>query len=189
MVTGIILAAGFSKRFGADKLMLDFRGQPMVEKIIREAQASKLDRLLLIYRSKELEGLARSLGVEAFYNDRAHLGQAESVKLGVKKTQAGSAYMFIMGDQPLVDAEFIDSLLEEYYKAPGLILVPCFGDRRGNPVIFPPELGEELLKLEGDAGGRQIMGQFSELLGYYQVEDERLGRDLDLPEDLDLLED
>lgn len=189
MVTGIVLAAGFSKRFGSDKLLLDFHGQPMIEKIIREALASKLDRVLVIFRSSEIERIAEDLKVEAFYNNKAHLGQAESVKLGVAKSEASSAYMFIMGDQPLLDVQLINSLIDKYHMDPGLIVVPCYGARRGNPVIFPPVLREELLKLEGDAGGRQIMGQFSELLSLYQVEDERLGRDLDLKDDLDLLED
>ena len=67
MITGIILASGFSRRMkGEEKLLLKVDGIPLIERVIRTAQASRVDDLILVYRKDEICAIARRFGVRAF---------------------------------------------------------------------------------------------------------------------------
>ena len=52
MITGIILASGFSKRIDKEKLLLDVGGIPMVERVIRAAQSSLITEGKLLHLSR-----------------------------------------------------------------------------------------------------------------------------------------
>ena len=48
MITGIILASGLSRRMaGHDKLLLPVDGTAIVERVMRAADASRLDNIIL----------------------------------------------------------------------------------------------------------------------------------------------
>ncbi len=55
MITGIILASGFSNRMKRDKLLMEIEGIPMVERVIQSSIKSKLDEVILVYRVNEVK--------------------------------------------------------------------------------------------------------------------------------------
>ena len=61
------------------------------------------------------------------------------------------------------------------------VLAPYVLDRRANPVLFDRVTFPDLLKLEGDQGGRAIFSKFSPT--YLDWLDERLLMDVDSPDD------
>jgi molybdenum cofactor cytidylyltransferase len=61
------------------------------------------------------------------------------------------------------------------------VLAPYINDRRANPVLFDRETFDDLLKLEGDQGGRAIFSKFNP--AYLEWTDDRLSMDVDTPED------
>ena len=65
MISGIILASGFSKRMEKEKLLLPVGGVALVERVIRAAQASRLDEVILIYQKEEIEKIGRKYGIKA----------------------------------------------------------------------------------------------------------------------------
>ena len=87
MIVGIILASGYSKRMNRDKLLLEFNNKKAVENVIIAAKNSMLNKVILVYRKDQVRIIGEGQGVETIKNNKAHLGQSESVKLGVLQAE------------------------------------------------------------------------------------------------------
>jgi molybdenum cofactor cytidylyltransferase len=183
MIIGIILASGFSRRMKKDKLLMKIDGIAMVEKVIQRAKDSLLDEIIIIYRAEEVKKIGDRYNIKTIYNPKAHLGQSEGLKLGVKEGKNAEAYMFLVGDQPFITTQLIDKLIEEYKLSKNPIVVPYYKGKRGMPTIFSSTLKDQLLKIQGDKGGRNIIEENISLVKKVAIEDERLGLDIDRPED------
>jgi molybdenum cofactor cytidylyltransferase len=183
MISGIILASGFSSRMRREKLTLDVDGIPMLARVIRAATASTLDEVLLVYQKDEIRDLGQKYRLSLVHNLHPEYGQSAAVKAGVKcACPESDGFMFMVGDQPYVRAVTIDRLIAVFKKDMSRIVVPVYGSRRGNPVIFPSSLKRELLLLEGDVGGRAVMDKLPNLISIVAIKDESEAMDVDTDE-------
>lgn len=180
MISGIILASGFSKRMGTDKLLLEIDGVPMIERVIREVKASKLDEIILVYRNPKVMEIGLKYDIKTVYNERAELGQSEALKLGVLSAdESAEAYMFFVGDQPFIYTSLIDHIIDKYEASGYSIAVPYYNGRRGNPSIFSSLLKNELLNVVGDMGGREIIDKNQQMVKKVFIDDIKAGMDID----------
>ncbi|CCQ95100.1 conserved hypothetical protein [[Clostridium] ultunense Esp] len=184
MIAGIIMASGFSKRMGEDKLLMEIDGVKMVERVIRSCKDSSLDEIILVYRRKEVRKIGKKYSIKTIYNPNAYLGQSESMKLGIKAIKDCQAYMFLMGDQPFITKRLIDRLIEEYKNDKSTIIVPYYNGRNGTPTIFSSKFKDDLLQVEGDKGGRDIIRRNVSSVKKVIIDDGKLGLDVDREEDL-----
>jgi len=184
MISGIILASGFSKRMEKEKLLLPVGGVALVERVIRVAQASRLDEVILVYQKKEIEKIGRKYGIKAVHNPRADEGQSAAIKLGIHTAHPETdAFMFMVGDQPFLNPSTINILIDTNRSDPHSIIVPVYNGLRGNPVLFPSELRDLLLALDGDRGGRVLIDSMPERVKLVSIDEEMLGTDIDTEED------
>lgn len=184
MITGIIMASGFSRRMAnKNKLTIKINGTTIIENVINAAKKSKLDDIVLIYRTDEIKEIGIKYNLKPIFNENAILGQSESVKLGVKNSQPHSNYMFFVADQPYLETWVIDKIIESF-KLNDKITIPYFGGTFGMPLIFPNRFRQDLLKTQGDKGGREIIRDNPNLVGKIHFKDRKIGMDIDRPEDL-----
>ncbi len=182
-VTGIILAAGFSKRMACEKLLLPLDGIPMLEHVLRAAKASALAEILLVYQNTSVAEIGARYNLRCIHNEQAIDGQSASIRLGVAAAQSGaSAYMFLVGDQPFISTEIINRIITAHIENSGTIIVPNYGGKRATPTLFPHALRGDLLALQGDSGGRQIMARMPEKIHEIMIEEKIGGVDIDTPE-------
>ena len=180
MVTGIILASGFSKRMGDEKLLLEVDGVPMVERVIRTAQSSLLDEIILIYRQDVIKMRANQYGIKTVLNPHAEKGQSEAVKLGVAQADPGSdGYMFLVADQPYLSHTTVNRLIKVFNGHKDCIVIPLYNGARGNPVIFPAALKSDLFSLQGDCGGRIVAERMESMVKLVPIESGLEGADID----------
>ncbi|WP_192929578.1 nucleotidyltransferase family protein [Alkaliphilus serpentinus] len=183
MISGIIMAAGFSRRFKEDKLLKLVGGVPTIERVIKAAIASSLDEIILIYRNHEVKKIADRYAIKAIVNENSHLGQSTSMKLGIRNSsKEAEGYLFMVGDQPLVESWVINRIIEEFKSSDKSIIVPTYGSRRGNPSLFSASLKESLLEIQGDTGGRGLIEALEDDVGFLPIEAEYLGMDVDTKE-------
>lgn len=188
MITGIILASGFSRRMGGDKLLLPVQGIALAERVMQAADASRLDDTILVYQNPAVRKLAERYRIRPVFNTHAAEGQSASVKAGVLASlPATKAYVFLTADQPWLEAPIIDLLIAVWQKNKNRIIVPAYDGTRGSPVIFPVQLRDTLLALTGDRGGRAVMEQLPEMVRCIDMPDAAAGIDIDTPEDYDAL--
>lgn len=183
MVSAVIMASGFGKRMGKNKLLLPLWGKVIIEYVIEAALNSNLDEIILVGRDEGVLSIARENGVKTILNTNAHLGQSEAVKLGINNTGICDGYMFLTGDQPLINREVINILIDEFEKNKDKIVVPLCNGRRGSPVIFSKAFRNELLNLEGDTGGREVIKKHIDSVIYKTIDEEYLLMDIDTEED------
>jgi molybdenum cofactor cytidylyltransferase len=156
-LSAIILAAGYSRRFGSNKLLALYHGMPLLHHVISQCHASLVDELLVVYRDPQVLDVVQKFPVRPLYNGNAHEGMSASVKLGVSNiSTCASGCMIVMGDQPLFLTSDFNRLIHAFKKNPIIVAASTDG-KRSTPVIFPKKYFEELLNSTGDAGGRHII--------------------------------
>ncbi len=187
MVAGIVLAAGASRRMGRFKLLLPWRGRPVLAHVLEALRASAIPHRILVL-GHEAAAVRAAIDLAGFtVRDNPHhpAGQSTSMRVGLLEAPAAcTGYLFLLGDQPGVTAAFIDDLVAWHAAEPDCILVPTVAGRRTSPVLFPAEFREALLGVEGDQGGRPLLDAHADRVRAVPVDDPALVRDLDEPADL-----
>jgi molybdenum cofactor cytidylyltransferase len=192
---GIILAAGASVRFGQLKQLIRLRGKYLVEWVLDAALKSRLDTVVLIlgheYQSilKALGAKARHPNLELVINHRYREGQSSSLKAGLKSVRkAFSSVMYLLADQPMINSNTIELLLDQFHGSDKDICVPVFEGKRGNPTIFKRPIYEEIMMIDGDIGARNIICKNPERVLYVEIKDPLCFLDIDSRDDLEYLQ-
>lgn len=181
MITAIVLASGYSSRMGGNKLLLLKDGIPMVEHIFRQLCKINFHSVIVVTQYKEVEELAKSYGYTIVINDMPQNGISESIKLGVNNTDIDSNFMFFTGDQPFLTSEVIEKIMD--ISDDQYIAVPRFSDKNKSPVIFGKVYRGELLKLNGDTGGKEIIKNNPDSIKYIKFSDGSDFLDIDTVEE------
>jgi molybdenum cofactor cytidylyltransferase len=187
MLSCIVMASGYSKRLGRDKIFFKYFGKTLLEITIERLKKTSISEIIVVYRDHKAAEIANRYGVKAVYNHKAELGQSESIKAGILHADMNSdGYMFTVVDQPLMKSETVQRLIDIFEKNDKKIVLPKSYKKRGNPVVFPKTYRSELLSLSGDTGGKIILEREKENLLYLKVKDEELF-DIDTEEDIEFL--
>ena len=184
MITGVLLAAGFARRMGRQKLLLAFRGKPIV-RWAAEALASHVGDLVVVTGQEEAAVRQALVGLAARFvrNPRPHEGQGSSIAVGVGALKPWTrAAIIALGDQPRVPGDVLPALLAAWERSQRAIVAPVYRGVHGTPVLFAAALFGELTALTGDAGARalvQAQPDRVELVAF----DVPMPADVDTPED------
>jgi len=184
MIAGILLAAGFARRMGRQKLLLAYRGTPIV-RLSAEALARHVEDLVVV-TGLDAAGVRDALaGLPARFvgNPRPHDGQASSIAVGVAalKPWTGAA-LVALGDQPGVPAAVMPALLAAFRQGGKAIVAPVYRGVQGTPVLFGRAVFGELAALTGDAGARSVVAARPERVALVPF-DLPMPADVDTPED------
>ena len=178
----ILEAAGDSKRFGSNKLLhvMD-DGQPMIASILDAVRPLEAYKKIIVTQYDEVAAMAE--GFEVVRNDRPDLGISRSMKLGLMAAGDADAYMFCVCDQPGLETSTLERLIEAYRDAykkgtAGIVSLAWQG-KMCNPKIFSSLYREELMKLSGDTGGRQILASHKDDILLVEAESEDEVKDID----------
>lgn len=182
-MTAVILAAGLSRRFGQDKLLMEMDKKQVILYVLDLVLSIGFSETILVYGNDELLKIVGSRNVKCIKNPTAAEGVSTSVKYGIKAAGAADAYAFFTGDQPFIDAVTVNRLVNAFYKGEGSIIVPRYAGRNGNPVIFSAEWREQLENLTGDVGGRVIIKNNPDKVSFIDAADAKAGMDIDTWED------
>jgi molybdenum cofactor cytidylyltransferase len=182
LIAGILLAAGLSTRFGRQKLLEPYRGELLVRKTARCFLDAGLHPVVAVVSTEPafgdaLAGLALTMVENAHPED----GISGSIAIGLRalpKTIDGA--LVGVADQPYLTPEAVEALVRAFL--PGRIVVPLFGDHRGNPPIFDRRFFAELMQLRGDRGGQVVVNAHPNVVIEVSLA-EGIGADVDRPED------
>jgi molybdenum cofactor cytidylyltransferase len=181
LIAGVLLAAGQSTRYGRQKLLEPWHGEPLVRKTARCFLDAGLRPLVVVVSPDRLlaDALA-GLTVTIVENPRPEDGISRSIAIGVRALPAATdATLIGVGDQPYLTVEAIEALVKVF--SPGRIVVPRWGDHRGNPPIFDRRYFAELAALDGDVGGQRVIAAHEDAVTEVPLP-ATLGDDIDRPE-------
>ena len=160
MISAILLAAGQSKRMGEPKQLMPFRQSTIVEQAIDNLLGSAVNEVIVVvgYRAEDVIKAIAAKPIKSAVNPDYEHGMSTSIIAGLKRLHSEvEAVMLALGDQPLVNSQTINRLIDEFRDHDKGIAIPTYQGRRGHPIIFAIKYKEQLLKLKGDVGGRQII--------------------------------
>ncbi|WP_417244592.1 nucleotidyltransferase family protein [Celeribacter sp.] len=156
MRVGLVLAAGQSRRFGAeDKLLASLNGRPLCSYAFETVAALELDRCFACVRSDVVAGLAQAAGLEVLRVE-GQPQQSDSLRRGLKAAQdCGATQVLVtLADMPFVPATHMANLFEMAgYDA----AASSFDTHRLPPAVFPASRFAELLALTGDQGAGRVI--------------------------------
>jgi molybdenum cofactor cytidylyltransferase len=188
-VAAIVLAAGRSTRMGgANKLLCEIAGAPMVRHVAACALGSRARPVLVVTGHQEAAVRAALAGLPVTFVANADYasGLMSSLKAGIAALPKGiRGALVALGDMPLLRPADFDRLIGSFLAAEALnIIVPVHRGRRGNPVLWPAAYFADILALEGDMGARQLFASHAAAIREVPVEAGAVLEDIDTPEAL-----
>jgi molybdenum cofactor cytidylyltransferase len=172
-IRGIILGAGKSSRMGHNKLAIKIDNSTIVQRVIENAKASKLDELVFITGKYDI-----STDIIKLHNEDYEKGMSTSIKKGLECFN-GDAVMILLGDMPFVSSELINKLYDCFNKNNKNIIVPVYEGKRGNPVIIGKKHFKNLFINKGDKGAREIIKNNPEDVFQLEIQDRSIFIDID----------
>jgi len=174
-ICGILLAAGFSRRFGTNKLLAPLpvgapeAATPIALAAARHLAAALPEPLAVVRpRSQKVAGMLREAGCRTVVCKNAAEGMGTSLAAGV----------------PYVRPETIARIAQALEDGAAIAAAAYHGER-GHPVGFARRFRDELLALTGDEGARGILKQYPDSITLFEVDDPGVLRDVDRPADLE----
>lgn len=180
----VIMASGLGRRFGGNKLMADFHGQPLICRILDATEGIFAQRVV-VTRHEAVEQLCQARGIRTVLHDLPH--RSDTVRLGLEALDGVERCMFTPADQPLLQRDTIAALALASADAPDLMWRTACDGTPGSPVVFPHWAFAELQNLPEGKGGGVLTKKYPERLRTVNVRDMDELRDVDSPEDLQAL--
>ena len=162
MLSAILLAAGESKRMGEPKQLMPLSKHTLLEQAIDNLLNSSVDETIVVvgHKAEEITRAIATKPVKIMFNPNYRQGMSTSIVAGLILVDPKSqAVMLALGDQPLVESRTMNQLIDAFNSHDKGIAVPTHRGKRGHPIIFNIKYKAELLELEGDIGGREIIRQ------------------------------
>ena len=184
MIAAIVLAAGFARRMGRQKLLLELQGKPVVRWSVEAILPHVVDTVVVTGQDDEaVRAALTGLAVRFAVNPRPQAGQGSSIAIGAAALEPGTAAALVaLGDQPRLPEGLIARLLAERERSGKAIVAPVYRGTQGTPVVFSAEVFSELCALEGDAGARSVVQARPERVARMEI-DAPMPPDVDTPED------
>jgi molybdenum cofactor cytidylyltransferase len=174
-VQALVLAAGRGQRFGGNKLLTRYQGQPVLIHVLGVVAAACKSgavhggHVVVGFEDDAARDLCAQAGLEPILNQAPELGLSHSLQLGLgaveklSPDQASAALVFL-GDQPLVRLEVVEQLIAAYRQHRAAVLRPRYQRRPdvpGHPVLLDRSAWHLARGLQGDRGIASLLNASS----------------------------
>ena len=190
-VAAVILAAGGSARMGEPKQLLVLQGQPMVRRVTGAVCAAGLAQVVVVVgaHAQSVKEAIFDLDVDLVVNSAWREGMGTSVRAGIRTLSPEiQAALLVLADQPALSPNLLQALVARYRITRARIVAPFYQGRRGNPVLFDRALFPELLSIEGDQGGREVVARYGDAVERVEIQDPRAFMDVDTRQDFEAMQ-
>jgi molybdate transport repressor ModE-like protein len=162
----VLMAAGRAERFGRQKLVEELDGRLLVSRALDALLVDRLD-VVVVSPWETVARICAARGVRCV--EPAGPLHSDTVRAGLDALGERAGYLFAVGDQPLLSRRSVEALLDAFAKRLEVPARLCFGERVGNPVIFPAWMAPSLHSLEGDVGGGELLRRNPDLAAQTQL--------------------
>ena len=181
----VIMASGEGRRFGSNKLMANFNGEPMILRAIA-ATDNLFKKRVVVTRHKQIADICDLHGIECVLHDLPY--KSDTIRLGIQAVAKSDSCTFCPGDQPLLRQDSLTSLALASKNSPDNIWRLSFEGEAGAPVVFPKWTFEKLLSLPQDKGGNFVTQQYPQRLRSISAKEKFELMDVDTPDDIVFLQ-
>ena len=191
----VIMASGLSCRFGSNKLLADFCGEPVLCRAFAATDTSQLAARIVVTRSEEVRTLCETYHIPVLLHSLP--GRNDTVRLGLssllEQLPELVGCMFLPGDQPLLRRTTVEQLVEHFCAQNkteqdifrlGAQAHDALSPLVGSPVLFGRTYFPELLTLPEGKGGSVLLKRYPARVHTACIADREELLDADTPEAL-----
>ncbi|HYB80816.1 MAG TPA: NTP transferase domain-containing protein [Mycobacterium sp.] len=152
-VTGVVLAAGSSRRLGTPKQILPYRDTTLLGATLEVARRAGFDQLIVTVggAAEVVRHTVPLDGADVVSVDDAGTGCSASLRVAVQRVDPRAAGIVLMlGDQPGVQPATVQRLIAQ--GPAGDVMVCRYADGIGHPFWLSRHVFGELSHLHGDKG-------------------------------------
>lgn len=183
-----ILAGGESRRMGSPKALLPYRKKTFLEHLIEITRHARVGvtKIVVGAHAQEIAASSPSWSESIVVNENWQQGQLSSIQAAIRSLLPGATGGLILCpvDHPMISAELVARLIDEFDSTGKLIVLPAYRGRRGHPVIFGAALYDELLSASPEVGARQVVWEHSAEVAELPTEQEGVVLNINDPETL-----
>jgi len=183
----VILAAGASSRMGTPKQLLPWGSQTLLGHAISEAQASLASDVFVVLGSSAamISSTINLQDTPILIHENWAEGLGSSISFAVSQLLALQTIQYdgillTLADQPFITSAFYNTLITQFKSGIPAIVATSYGNWAGTPALFSSSMYQELLKLKGDKGAKNIIMENTLRLEVIEGRDKIL--DIDTPE-------
>lgn len=182
-VVGILLAAGFSRRYGANKLVQRLPDGTLVAVASGRNLVAALPRSIAVVRPDvpELAPALAAAGLHVTVFAQSSLGMGASLAHAVREAGEAGGYIVALADMPFIQPATIGRIAEALAGGASIV-APRYAGERGHPVGFAGKYFAELAVVTGDEGAKHLIKRDG--LTFVDCADPGVVRDIDTPADL-----
>jgi molybdenum cofactor cytidylyltransferase len=186
-VAAVVLAAGRSKRMGRPKMVLPWGDTTVIGRVVEVLCQAEIQPVVVVTGGArcQVEAALSGSSAQLVFNpdyERNEMLVSLQLGLGVLGVDVGAA-LVVLGDQPQIELDVVQSILVRYWSGQAPLVVPSFRMRRGHPWLVERRLWKAILDLDPTSTLRDLLNQYSEQIDYLNVASRSVLRDLDTPED------
>ena len=167
---------------GKPKQLMPLGEKSILEHSLDNLLGSRVNEVIVVVGC-EAEAVAKKVAarpVRITVNPDYKQGMSTSLVKGLELVSDGAtAVMIALADQPFINSQVIDQLINDFETHEKGIAVPVYKGKRGHPIIFAIKYRGELLELSGDAGGKDILERHPDDVLEVDTGSEDIHRDID----------
>jgi len=182
-ITGLVLAAGGSKRLGTPKQLLPYGDGTLLDHVLATARDCHFEQLLCVIGAGADDVRDRVDLTDATVVENEHFGEgcSSSIAAALQTVDSRSDVIILMlGDQPGVTAATVKTLIDN--RGDSAIAACAYDNGRGHPLAFGRAMFDELAALHGDKGVWKLLDRHAAVVVDVPVRGP-IPRDVDTDED------
>tara|TARA_A100001234_G_scaffold205092_1_gene200507 strand:- start:96 stop:671 length:576 start_codon:yes stop_codon:yes gene_type:complete len=188
MITGILLAAGQSKRLkNENKLLKKFKNKPLIHHVLKSVQKSKMKKIIIVlgHQFKETKKIIKNNKKFIFViNKKYKQGISSSIKKGLEKiNKQDKGFIILQSDMPFVKTSDINKIYNSIIRKKYLVHALKYKNRIGNPIGFDISILKKFKKIEGNVGAKYMVKKLQKSTNYIKVSTKKVFKDFDKASD------
>jgi molybdenum cofactor cytidylyltransferase len=151
--TGLVLAAGGSKRLGRPKQLLPYGSATLLDHVLTTARSCPFDQLICVVggSAADITSTVDLQNVQIVENNEFSEGCSSSIAAALTTVDPRcEVLVLLLGDQPGVTAATVATLLAG--RRDSALAACAYDDGRGHPLAFARSTFDQLSSLHGDKG-------------------------------------
>ncbi len=161
-IVAIIVAAGSASRMGEIKQLLPWKKTSLLGNAIEQVLKTSISSIVTVLGANYnlILGEIKNLDTEIIHHKNWKEGIGTSIAFGVNhiiEKPNTEAVLIMLADQPLIDSEYLDKLINNHLSNPSKITATQYHKNIGVPAIFPQKYLPQLSKLTGDSGAKNLL--------------------------------
>jgi molybdenum cofactor cytidylyltransferase len=159
----VVLAAGYSRRFGRPKVSARIGGATLLQRTLRTLPSLARGRIVVVVppRAARIRAELKGYSVALAENPRRAAGLSSSVRRGLRQARYSAGVLLLPADLAHLERRDILRLIERWIGARRRVVARRVGAHGAVPLILPRRLIPEGLRISGDAGLKDLIRRLS----------------------------